>query len=128
MWLSSFTCSLKAECVEGFWKIFSIFLATFGYLATFLVEMKGFRKFPCQFSRSNKKRGARLCSRTFSYIVNFSRQGPLKLVFDCKVKGNCPWMGPDHTGGLSSMEVILKDHSHIYANFGENHGKLRTAK
>ena len=50
------------------------------------------------------------------------------VVLGCRIKGNCPHMGPGPTGGVPSVWVFLRDPNPIYAWFGENHGKLRTAR
>ena len=42
-------------------------------------------------------------------------------------KINCHTRDPRPVGEVPSVEVFLRV-AHIYANFGENHGKLRTAR
>ena len=42
----------------------------------------------------------------------------------CRIKANCPLVGPRPVGGVLSVGVLAR----IYASFGETHGKLRTAR
>ena len=44
------------------------------------------------------------------------------------VKANSPLVEPRPVGGLPSVGVFLRDPSPYYASFGENRGKLRTAR
>ena len=48
----------------------------------------------------------------------------------CRDKANCPHMGPGPKEEMPSVGggVFLREFSRVYTSFGENHGKLRTAK
>ena len=45
-------------------------------------------------------------------------------------KSNCPLVGPGTTDGVPSTGIFLRDPNliRIYASFGENHRKFRTAR
>ena len=45
----------------------------------------------------------------------------------CRIKANCPLVGPGPVSEVPFMEVFLRDRR-IYASFEENHLKLRTAR
>ena len=46
----------------------------------------------------------------------------------CRFESNCPLVGPGTIGGIPSVGVFLRDPIPYLRKFGENHGKLRTAR
>ena len=72
-------------------------------------------------------------SRKYRYIFSHIKLKLMNFIneLDCRYKANCKHVGLGPTGRVPSEGVFLRDpikYPRIYASFGENYGKLRTAK